>query len=411
MAIDAPETTADTAEDAAYRAAARAWLAANAPAFYSPPGPPGHEPAALQKGWARRKWEAGYSGIDVPEAAGGAGGTPRQARIFAEEEAAYAVPRSAAHYLVLAALMTFGTPEQIKRWGTSMWSGAGLWTQLFSEPSAGSDLGALRTRAVRRGDDWIVNGQKVWSSYAHRADYGFMVARTDGSVPKHKGLTFFFIDMRQPGVEVRPIRQMTGAADFNEVFFTDAVIPDADRIGAVGQGWAVTMTVLGAERTGGGGTAGFGEGPDSPVSGANLVRAAGKARRGAGVALDSAQVRAQLAQWHVEEQGIANFSRRLREIAAAGGELPPTSPVVKLTSARRIQQALSFLMDLEEYAGVVQDADWPRDDKFYDYLYAPIFRIAGGSDEILRNQLSERALGMPGDIRLDKDRPFDELPF
>ena len=402
--------TKDTADDAAYRAKARAWLQANA-SEYNRRGPiSDEEMPALAKAWTRRKWEAGYSGIEVDESAGGAGGTRRQAQIFTEEERFYRVPRGTAHGLAMAAYTKYGTPEQIKRWGTIMWSGAGNWTQLFSEPSAGSDLAALRTRAVKQGDKYIVNGQKVWSSWAHHADYGFMVARTNGAVPKHKGLSFFFVNMRQPGITVRQIRQMTGAADFNEVFFTDAVVPEEDRIGAEGEGWAVTMTLLGQERVGAG-TAGAG-GAESPVSTRNLMRAAQNARRESGAALDSAEVRAKIAQWYVAEQGVRNFAARMQAEMAAGGSPPATMPIMKLASATRNQQAFAFLMDMEEFAGVVQDADWPEGkDKFYDYLYSPIWRIAGGSDEVLRNQLSERALGMPSDVRADKDVPFDDLPF
>jgi acyl-CoA dehydrogenase len=400
----------DTPEDAAYRAGARAWLAENAAEYRDAGAVSELDMPAQSKAWTRKKWDSGYSGIDVPKSAGGAGGTPRQAQIFAEEERRYSVPRGAAHGLAIAAYMRHGTPEQIQRWGEVMHSGAGHWTQLFSEPSAGSDLAALRTRAVKQGDKWIINGQKVWSSFAHNADYGFMIARSDSSVPKHKGLSFFFIDMRQPGITVRPIRQITGAADFNEVFFVDAVVPDEDRIGAEGDGWAVAMTVLGAERTGAG--AAGGGSAESPVATSNLLRVAQNARRENGTALDSAAVRAQIAQWYVEEQGVKNFGLRMQAEMAAGGPPPATMPIMKLTSASRNQQAFAFLMEMEEFSGIVQEPEAdPDKDKFYDYLYSPIWRIAGGSDQVLRNQLSERALGMPGDIRNDKDVPFDQVPF
>jgi len=401
----------DTPEDAEYRARARAWLAEHAAQYRGAPDLDDDAMVGHSKAYTRAKWDAGYSGIDVPKTAGGAGGTARQARIFDEEEAAYNVPRTTASHLALAGLMKHGTPEQIARWGKVHWSGEGRWTQLFSEPSAGSDLAGLRTRAVRQGDKWIINGQKVWSSWAQWSDFGFLIARTDGSVPKHKGLSFFFIDMRQPGIEVRPIRQMTGAADFNEVFFTDAVVPHADMIGPEGKGWEVAMTVLSAERAGAG-TAGSGEGRMSPVATPNLLRVAQGARREGGkTALDSAEVRRKIAHWYAEEQGVKHFARRIAEMVAAGAMPPASMPGMKIVSASRNQQAYAWLMDMEEYSGIVQDADWPEEDKYYAYLYAPIWRIAGGSDEILRNQISERALGMPSDIRLDKDVPFDQLPF
>ncbi|MET0183692.1 MAG: acyl-CoA dehydrogenase family protein [Caulobacterales bacterium] len=398
----------DTAEDAAYRAKARAWLAANAAEYRSPGAFTDATRAAHSKAYTRKKWDAGYSGIHVPESEGGAGGTKRQAEIFAEEESGYQVPPTTAHHLAMTAYQHYGTPEQKARWGKIMWSGAGAWTQLFSEPSAGSDLAALRTKAVKDGDKYIVNGQKIWSTYAHDADYGFIIVRTDYKAVKHKGLSFFFINMRQPGITVRPIAQMTGDSDFNEVFFEDAILEEKDRIGAEGQGWAVAMTVLGAERTGAG-TAGARSG-DNPVSTANLLRAARNARRDDGVALDSAAVRAQLARFYVDEQGVKNFGVRMAAQMAAGAPPPASMPVMKLTSATRNQLAFAFLQDMEESGGIVQKPD-KTEDKYFGYLYSPIWRIAGGADQVLRNQLSERALGMPADIRPDKDVPFDQVPF
>jgi acyl-CoA dehydrogenase len=290
-----------------------------------------------------------------------------------------------------------------------MFSGAGHFSQLFSEPAAGSDLAALRTKAEKQGDKWIVNGQKIWSSFAHWADFGFMVARSDSKVPKHKGLSFYFIDMKQPGIVVRPIRQMTGDSDFNEVFFENVEVADADRIGAEGQGWAITMTVLGAERVGAG-TAGQNRVKESPVSTGNLIKAAKAARTDDGTAFDDGAVRAKLAKFYVEEAGVKHFAARMQQ-QIANGAPPATMPIMKLTSSSRNQQAFAFLQDMEEAAGLVKASDRPaEEDKFYDFLYAPIWRIAGGADQVLRNQLAERALGMPGDVRFDKDVPFEKLP-
>ncbi len=396
----------DSPEDAEYRAKARAWLAENAAEYKNFGEIPEAEFPQRSKAWTRKKWDAGYSGIEYPLNAGGAGGTARQAQIFAEEEAAYDVPRGAQHFLAMVAYEQYGTPEQVARWGRSMHSGEGLWTQLFSEPSAGSDLAALRTRAVRQGDNWIVNGQKIWSSGAHRADFGFMIARTDPKAPKHKGLSFFFINMRQPGIEVRPIRQMTGDSEFNEVFFTDAVVPDADRMGAEGQGWAVAMSILGAERAHAG-TVGQGE---SPVATTNLLRAARRSRTDTGCALDDGAIRSKLASFYVDEQGVKNFAQRMMQ-QMAGGQTPQTMPIMKLTSSIRNQLAYAFLQDMEDVCGVVKGSDRPADeDKYYDYLYSPIWRIAGGAEQVLKNQLAERALGMPGDVRFDRDVPFEDLP-
>jgi acyl-CoA dehydrogenase len=310
----------------------------------------------------------------------------------------------------MAALLRHGTPEQILKWGTLINSGQAFISQLFSEPGAGSDLAGLRTRAVRQGDNWIVNGQKVWSSWAHHANYGILIARTDPSLPKHKGLSFFIIDMRQPGITVRPIRQITGHSDFNETFLVDAVVPDENRIGAEGEGWAVTMTVLGAERNAIGGS--VGGGAASPTGSRNLIRLARNAVRENGSALDSAAIRAKIADWHVQEQGLKNFGARLQEQLKGGGPQPDNMPVMKLTTATMGQQIHAFMMDLDEYGGIVQDPNAPEgEDRFFSYLYSAVYRIAGGADEVLRNQISERALGMPSDMRMDKDVPFESLPI
>jgi alkylation response protein AidB-like acyl-CoA dehydrogenase len=278
------------------------------------------------------------------------------------------------------------------------------WCQLFSEPGAGSDLAGVRTRAVRQGENWIVNGQKVWSSWAHRAAYGILLARSDPSKPKHEGLTFFVVDMSAPGVDVRPIRQITGKSDFNEVFLADVIVPDANRVGAEGEGWACAMTVLAAERHLAGGR-------DEKISQVlGLIEKAAQTRRGAKSALDSSSVRAKLAQWWLEEQGLKHFGQRVQEILADGSPPPATLSLMKLVSANKLQQTNAFLMDLREYDGLFDEpAQMEQDDVFYQYTWGAARRIAGGADEVLLNQLAERALGMPQQIRLDKGVPFDKL--
>lgn len=406
------EDSTESAEDTEYRARVRAWLAENAAEYAEPREFPDDELARRSKEWVRRKWEAGYSAIDSPKEMGGAGGTPRQARIFAEEERRYHVPQGLGpgSYLGMAGITRHGTPEQVRKWGTIINSGAGYWCQLFSEPAAGSDLAALRTKAERDGDRWIINGQKVWSSWAHVSDYGILIARTDPTVPKHNGLSFFVIDMRQPGITVRPIRQITGRSDFNETFLENAVVPDENRIGAEGEGWAVTMTVLAAERNMVGTASADAEGRAAKTTTANLIRAARNSMREHGSALDSAAVRAKIAEWHVQEQGIRNFLLRMQQQLAQGEGFPATAPITKLISANRGQQVQAFLMDMEEYAGLFEQPG-QDEDKFYDYLWSSVMRIAGGADEVLRNQLAERALGMPGEVRADKGVPFNELPY
>jgi acyl-CoA dehydrogenase len=417
MSEDAPVDTktvvTEPEDEAAFRAKARAWLAENAAEYAEPPAEAWSEDELVERAqaWARKKAAAGYSGIALPKSIGGAGLSPRMGGIFAQEERRYHIPayigQSIGFSMALSVIRQHGTPEQFERFMRPTVAGEVSWCQLFSEPGAGSDLAGVRTRAVRQGDNWIVNGQKVWSSWAHRAGYGILLARSDPTVPKHDGLTFFVVDMNTPGVEVRPIRQITGKSDFNETFFTDAVIPDANRIGAEGDGWACAMTVLSVERN----QAGGGGGGEAPSQVRGLIETAAQTHRGKGTALDSAAIRAKLAQWYVEEQGLKNFGRRVQSTMAAGLPPPPTMSMMKLVSASKLQQTQAFLMDLREYDGLFDEpAEMEHDDVFYQYLWSSALRIAGGSDEIMRNQLAERALGMPQDIRLDKGVPFDKIP-
>lgn len=403
----------DTTEDAAYRAAASAWLAENAAEYREPREFNDQDLHARSLAWIRKKWEAGYSAIQAPKEFGGAGGTRRQADIFAEEEGLYftpfCVPIAIGFAMAMDVIAKHGTPDQYRRFGMATRRGDISWCQLFSEPAAGSDLAGIRTRAVRDGDKWIINGQKVWSSWAHHADYGILLARSDPSVVKHKGLTFFVCDMRAAGVEVRPIRQITGKSDFNETFLTDVVIPDDCRIGAEGEGWAAAMTVLATERNMSRPSRGNEEQRGSAFYA--LLRRARDSRRGDASALDSAAVRAKLAQFYIQERGLYHFGGRVQEKLAKGEPPPPSLALMKLVSANKLQQANAFLMDLDELGGLFLNDERPdRDETFYNYLWSAAMRIAGGADEVLRNQLAERALGMPSEVRADKDVPFDRLP-
>ena len=402
----------EQARDDEYRKQVRAWLAENAAEYTEPREFSEEELVARSKAWIRRKHDAGYSAIAEPATAGGAGGTPRQAAIFAEEEARYHTPIftgvGIGFDMTMAAVKHHGTRAQYDRFGTLTHRGDITWCQLFSEPAAGSDLAALRTRAARDGDNWVVNGQKVWSSWAHHADWGILIARTDATVPKHNGLTFFLVDMKSPGIEVRPIRQITGKSDFNETFLTDVVIPDANRIGAEGGGWACCMTVLATERNRARTARAGGEGAGSVLS---MIQQAAATPRQGGSALDSRAVRARLARWYVREQGLKNFGRRLDEQVQSGVGLPATVALVKLVSATLLQETHAFLMDLDEYEGAFSSDETNREEVFFQYLWSSAMRIAGGADEVLKNQLAERALGMPGEMRADKGVPFNELPY
>lgn len=399
----------DSPQEAIFRKEARAWLEANAPQFEIGSDEVLDDHGLVERGraWQRRLAEGGYAGILLPARLGGRGGTIIEAVVFGEEAAKFNVPRGA--YLnigtgmALPAIGKHGSGEQIDRFTGPTLRGEITWCQLFSEPAAGSDLAALRTRAVRDGDDYVVNGQKVWSSWAHETDWGILIARTDPTLPKHKGLTFFVVDMKTPGIEVRPIRQISGASDFNETFLTDVRIPASCRIGAEGEGWACAMTVLMGERLNQGGARG-----DKGVT--QLIRLAASTPRAGGTALDSGAIRLMLAQAYAEEQGERWFQARLRTMVSRGENPGALAAMVKLAFANRLQRTSGLAMELRGMAGIAPEGgDAVLQTVQEAYIWSTALRIAGGADEVLRNQIAERVLGMPGDVRADKNVPFNEL--
>lgn len=401
----------DNAQEAAFRAEARAWLAAHAPAHILTPGEkiPDTEEADRGRAWMRELYAGGWSGLTFPKALGGRGLSGPEAVIFAEEEGKYHLPKgpftSIGTGMALPVIARHGSGEQKARFIEATLKGDITWCQLFSEPSAGSDLAALRTKAVRADDgsgDWIVNGQKVWSSWAHLTDWGILVVRTDPTLPKHKGLTFFVVDMKTPGIETRPIRQISGASEFNETFLTDVRIPDANRLGAEGEGWACCMTVLMGERLGSG----------AHRSGVEpLIDYAAATPDGhGGTMLDDRAIRQQLAEALAEEQGERFFQARLRTMVSKGENPGALAGMVKLAYAGRYQKTNGLALELRGLAGIAPEAgDTATGDVQYDYIYSTVMRIAGGADEVLRNQIAERVLGMPGEVRMDKDVPFESL--
>lgn len=401
----------DTPAEAAFRAEAQAWLAAHAPAHELTPGLkiPDQEEADRGRAWMRELYKGGWAGLTFPKALGGRGLTGIEAVIFSEEEGKYRLPKgpftSIGTGMALPVIAKHGSDEQRARFIEPTLKGDITWCQLFSEPSAGSDLAALRTKAVRADDgsgDWIVNGQKVWSSWAHLTDWGILILRTDPTLPKHKGLTFFVVDMRTPGVETRPIRQISGASEFNETFLTDVRVPDANRIGAVGEGWACCMTVLMGERLG----SGAHRSKIEPL----IDYAAATPDEHGGTMLDDRAVRQQLAEALAEEQGERWFQARLRTMISKGENPGALAAMVKLAFASRYQKTSGLGMEMRGLAGIAPDPnDSATADLQYDYIYSTVMRIAGGADEVLKNQISERVLGMPGDVRMDKDVPFEQL--
>lgn len=396
----------DTPEQAAYRAAVRAWLAANADALDGETG------LAAAKAWQARKYAAGYVGITWPKAVGGQGGNAMQQIIFNQEEAKVGAPTGLYAIGLGMCIPTVFThaanPEIAARYVPPAMDGSEVWCQLFSEPAAGSDLAGIRTRAERitGSDDWIVNGQKVWTSGAHLSDYGIVVTRTDPSVPKHKGLTMFIVDMKAPGVDVRPIKQMSGGSEFNEVFFTDVRIPDTNRLGGVGDGWKVSLTTLMHERLAVGGK------PASAPGVQEMIELARAIDIDEGNALEQSHVRQKIADAYIADRGIA--LTRMRTISAlSSGRTPgPESSISKVVVAKTMQDMGAFAADLADQAGAMTGGDTPALPHMarfqMSYIGAAGLRIAGGTDEILRNIIAERVLGLPGEIRTDKDVPFSE---
>lgn len=395
----------DTPQEAAFRREAAEWLAANVPSAEEIAGLSRLETAKL---WQKRKFDAGWACIGWAKEFGGRGASAIEQVIWRQEEGRYDVPASffvIGQGMIAPTMMAWATDADKERYLPKLASGEEIWCQLFSEPAGGSDLAALRTKAEPDGDDWILNGQKIWTSGAHFSDYGIIVVRTDPTVAKHKGLSFFFIDMKSPGIEVRPIKQLTGESDFNEVYFRDVRVPDSQRLGEVGQGWQVALTTLMNERAAIG--AGFGHvNVNTAVDMAKAVTINDRP------AIEDSAVRAKIADWHVKEAGLKYTGYRSLT-ALSRRELPgPENSIGKLVGAPQLQQISSFCMDLLEASGAIWDSDWAEEqDKIATgYLGAPGLRIAGGTDEIMANIVAERVLGLPQEPRADKGIPFNEVP-
>ncbi|HEX6861058.1 MAG TPA: acyl-CoA dehydrogenase family protein [Caulobacteraceae bacterium] len=396
----------DSPEEAAFREHARKWLAENAAQHKSSsangrkPNSPEHMAAA--KEWQARKAQAGFACITWPKEWGGGGGTPIQSVIFNQEEA-----KAGVNYgyftiglgMCVPTVMAFADDDTKQRFVGPAVKGEEIWCQLFSEPAGGSDVAAARTRAVKDGDEWVINGQKVWTTGAQYSDYGILLVRTDPDVPKHKGLTMFWIDMHDPAVEVRPIHQMSGGSDFNEVYFTDLRVKDSQRLGGVGDGWKVALVTLMNERLAVGGSSG----PDYKLV-MELARQLGATKDDA--------LREKLADWYVASEGL-KLTRFRTMTALSRGQTPgPESSIGKIIAANQMQEMANSSMELQDQFGIINDpAVAPLEAAFQQSLmWAPGLRIAGGTDEILKNIIAERVLGLPGDVRVDKDVAFKDMP-
>ena len=402
---------ADTPTEAEFRAEVRAWLTANAErrepgmVFKSKYG--SDDLVDQAKVWQAKKHEAGFSGITMPKKFGGRGGSAMEQVIYNQEEAEFVAPRGVYEIglgMCIPTMLTYATDAQKSRYAPPALKGEEVWCQLFSEPSAGSDVAGLRTRSTRDGDDWVINGQKIWTSGAHFCDYGIIVTRSDPNAPKHKGLTFFFLDMKSPGIEIKRIKQISGTSNFNEVFFTDVRVPDSQRLGKVGEGWRVSITTLMNERL----AVGQVPAPDFE----EIFQLSKILELEDGPAINNAQVRGNLAKWYVEMQGLK--LTKFRTISALSqGETPgPESSITKVVSASKRQEIAMFGVDMMESGGVIiDDAMQPMQGMFQEAaLSSAGSRIAGGTDEILRNIIAERVLGLPQDIRVDKEVAFSDVP-
>ena len=401
----------DSPEERALRAEAVEWLDANAKRLdleslsdmRTHRAHTEEEDAALledARAWQQRKAEAGWAAPHWPVEHGGRGLSPLLANIFATEEHAYDVSGNMFSVGVGMAgptIIEWGTEAQRDRFLQPILTAEHIWCQLFSEPGAGSDLAGLSTRAILDGDEWIITGQKVWTSAAHYSDYGILLARTDADVPKHRGITCILVDMRLPGVDVRPLRQIDGAIHFNEVFLDEVRVPVTETLGPIGGGWGVAMTMLAHERAsiGGGGMYSF-------------EQVLTLARTCADV--EDPRIRQRLVDLYTRFELLRFLGYRVRTAASRGEQPGPESSVLKLVVSALYETGGSLVVELEGPAGTLVGADAPFGGKFQDLFmgqWAP--RIGGGTDQIQRNIIGERVLGLPGELRTDKNLPFREL--
>ncbi len=396
----------DTAEEAVWRTECREWLAANAPDHETAPTTILGEVQTddlldRAKSWQRAKFEAGFAKITWEPEYGGRNGTSMQQVIFNQEEAHYSLPSYAFVIglgMVAPTIKAVGSDAQRERYLKRLVRGDDLWCQLFSEPGAGSDVASLSMTAVRDGDEWVVNGQKVWTSGAQSADYGEIICRTSPDAEKHKGITAFLVDMHSPGIEIKPLRQMTGGSQFNEVFFTDVRVSHDDVLGDVNDGWRVAITTLMNERVAiGAGTGGARRGVKDLIGLAQDVGAN-----------DDPIIRQQLADAYVKSR-ISKFIGMRALTAASRGNMPgPEGSIAKLFGAQLGTQVGDTAMAILGAHGTAEaDANYKWN---LGMLAGPGGHIAGGTTEVMKNIIGERVLGLPGEPRADKGIPWKDVP-
>ena len=364
------------------------------------------------------RFDHGLAWVHFPEGHGGLGIRPELNRVVEERlRKAGAQPQDPATFFIALAgptIVTHGSEDVKKRFLRPMFTGEEKWCQLFSEPGAGSDFAGLGTKAVRDGEEWVVNGQKVWNTMAHLADWGMLVTRTDPEAPKHKGMTYFALDMHAPGVEVRPLRQITGEAEFNEVYMTDARVPDVHRIGDVGEGWRVALTTLMNERTAIGGGGGGNARRRGPIDEAIKIWQDTPADQRNPAHKD------QLLRLFAKSEALRYTNMRASQAAKAGNPGPEGS-ISKLMMAEFNKKVTEFSIELMGADGLVgYDYTFRRPDSLsvdgtdgglrHAFLRVRANSIEGGTSEIMRNILGEQVLGLPGEPRVDKDLPWSKVP-
>ncbi|KAA0233026.1 MAG: acyl-CoA dehydrogenase [Actinobacteria bacterium] len=400
----------DTAEEAAFRAECREWLEANAERRPRTSGVlsilgeglDGGGELARARDWQAKAAAEGWAGIHWPPEYGGRGASLIEQVIWAQEAARFEIPDHVFRIGIAMGgptVIAHGSDDQKRRWLPPLLTGEEIWCQLFSEPGAGSDLASLRTTAVRDGDAWVVDGQKVWSSGAHYSKWGMLVARTDMDAPKHSGITYFLLEMNSPGIDIRPLKQMTGASHFSEVFFDDVRLPDTDRLGGVNEGWKVAQTTLLNER------AALGELLGGQALADGLVDVARRAGTDGRSGLSDPRVRQEIAEVYANSEILRYLGLRIVTAISRGGIPGGEASVIKIAMARLLNRAAGLGVRLGGPSGLAGPNEW-----WHTLLAAPAVRIAGGSDEIQRNIIGERVLGLPKEPGSDRDTPFNELP-
>lgn len=399
----------DTPEQAQFRSEVHQWLEANATLkkdkLYK--GMEGEQAFKEAKAWYKKVADAGYASITWPKEYGGAGLSHIHSVIWSQEVAKF---NTRDGYFVIGigncgpALMHFASEEMKENLLPRMASAEDVWCQLFSEPSAGSDVAGLRTKAERDGDNWKINGQKIWTSGAQFSDYGVILCRTDPTVSKYRGLTMFIVDMHQPGVEVRPIKQMDGGQHFNEVFFNDAIIQDSYRLGEVNAGWGVAIAILMNERM-----AISGIQPTGFPQFFDWVKT--QTINDKAVA-DDPIVRDKLVGWYTQYAGLQAANKRMLTAVSKGGIPGAEASLGKIIGANMNQEIADFVCQYLGQAGIISDPQVATDAGHFQHsvLFSPGVRLAGGTDEVMRNIIAEQVMGLPQEPRADKGVAFQDIP-